>query len=205
MFRLPICICLILFAGLAAPLGARVGTSSHSVLTVILDFQEPYSRTSLNEMKREAGLVLSSSGVLLDWRILGEDAPEADNDLVLMRFRGACQYGQVAPVNDGPGPLGFTRMVDGEVQPFGEVDCGRIVNSARNAMLDSDYAQGNLLIGRAIGRVVAHELVHMLTKSGQHGAEGVEKPALSGAQLISGYLPLSAFDIVRLRQTLRYR
>jgi hypothetical protein len=56
-----------------------------------------------------------------------------------------------------------------------------------------------------MGRVVAHELIHMLTKSGQHGAEGVEKPSLSGKELIGGYLPLSVFDIDRLKQELLYR
>ena len=63
-----------------------------------------------------------------------------------------------------------------------------------------DYARGDLLIGRAMGRVVAHELVHTLAKSGQHGFEGVQKPALSGKQLIGASLPLSAFDIDRLKQ-----
>jgi hypothetical protein len=55
-----------------------------------------------------------------------------------------------------------------------------------------------MLVGRALGRVVAHELVHMLTKSGQHAHEGVQKAALSGRQLISASLPLSAMDIDRL-------
>jgi hypothetical protein len=40
----------------------------------------------------------------------------------------------------------------------------------------------------------------MLTKSAQHGAEGVAKPSLSGKQLIAGFLPLSAFDMDRLKQ-----
>jgi hypothetical protein len=66
-------------------------------------------------------------------------------------------------------------------------------------MTNEDYSRADLLIGRALGRVVAHELVHMLTKSGVHGTEGVEKPALSGKQLIAGVLPLSVFDIDRLK------
>jgi hypothetical protein len=45
-------------------------------------------------------------------------------------------------------------------------------------------------------------LVHMLTKSRVHGTEGVEKPALSGRQLIAASLPLSDFDIDRLKQEL---
>jgi hypothetical protein len=156
-------------------------------------------------MKRESGLILSSSGVRLDWRVLGEDPSDSYNDLVVMTFKGVCKYESAAPASDELGPLAMTHSVDGEIQPFGEVDCNRVVNSARNAMSSSDYARGDLLVGRAMGRVVAHELVHMLTKSGQHGSEGVEKPALSGKQLIGGYLPLSAFDIDRLKQELRYR
>jgi hypothetical protein len=196
-------ICLI--AGLAVPLGAGIDRILPSVLTVVLDFKGPHSRTSLNEMKRESGLILSSSGVQLDWRMLGEDPSESDNDLVVMTFRGVCKYEPGAPAYDELGPLAMTHSVDGEIQPFGEVDCDRVVNSARNAMSVGDYARGDLLIGRAMGRVVAHELVHMLTKSGQHGTEGVETPALSGKQLIGGYLPLSVFDIDRLNQELRYR
>jgi hypothetical protein len=198
--------CIFLITGLAAvPLGAGVDRESPSVLTVILDFKGPHSRTSLNEMKRESGLILSASGVLLDWRVLGEDPPESYHDLVVMSFKGACEYGLVSPSDEVRGSLAATRMINGEVQPFGEVDCDRVVSSARNAMSRSDHTRGDLLIGRAMGRVVAHELVHMLTKSTQHGTEGVEKPSLSGEQLIGEYLPMSAFDAGRVKQQLQVR
>jgi hypothetical protein len=45
----------------------------------------------------------------------------------------------------------------------------------------------------------------MLTRSGEHAAEGVEKPALSGTQLIAEHLRLSAFDIARVKEKLSYR
>ena len=54
-------------------------------------------------------------------------------------------------------------------------------------------------MGRALGRVVAHELVHMLTRSDDHAREGVQKAALSGRQLIAASLPLDAFDAGRLK------
>ncbi len=197
MLRCPICVYLI--AGLAVPLGAGVDRVSPSVLTVILDFKGPHSRTSLKEMQRESGRILKSTGVNLDWRMLGQDSSASYSDLVVMTFKGSCEYEPAAPIYDELGPLAITRTTNGEVQPFGEVDCDRVVNSARAAMSGSDYARADLLIGRAMGRVVAHELVHMLTKSGQHGTEGVEKAALSGKQLITASLPLSAFDIGRLK------
>jgi hypothetical protein len=45
----------------------------------------------------------------------------------------------------------------------------------------------------------------MLTKSGQHAPEGVQKASLSGRQLIAASLPLSAMDIDRLIQERRVR
>ena len=179
MLRVAFRICLI--AGLAVPLGAGVDQISPSILTVILNFKGPYSRTSLKQMKHESGLILKPSGVLLDWRILGEDPAASDTNLVVMTFKGACEYGP-SPTYDEPSPLAVTRTAAGELLPFGEVDCDRVVNSARSAMSGSDYARGDLLVGRAMGRVVAHELVHMLTKSAQHGAEGVERPFLAFRQ-----------------------
>ena len=198
MLRSAICICLI--ASLPAPLGAGLLHVSPSVLTVVLDFKGPHSRASVKEMKRESGLILGASGILLDWRMMGEDSTESNNDLAVMTFKGACEYGVGARSYNETGPLAITRMTDGDILPFGEVDCDRVFGSARDAISASDgYVEGNLLIGRAMGRVVAHELVHMLTKSGRHGTKGVEKPALSSTQLITGRLPLSAFDIDRLK------
>lgn len=197
---LHVAICFCLIAALAMPLGAGVDRVSPPVLTVILDFKGPHSRTSLKEMERESGLILRSSGLQLDWHMLGDDPYASYSDLVVMTFKGACQYEPAAPLYDELGPLAITHSVDGEILPFGEVDCDRVVNSARSAMSDADYFRADLLIGRALGRVVAHELVHMVTKSGQHGSEGVEKPALSGRQLIAAELPLSAFDIDRLKR-----
>jgi len=42
----------------------------------------------------------------------------------------------------------------------------------------------------------------MLTKSTEHGADGVERTALPGAELISGQMRLSPFDVARLKQEL---
>jgi hypothetical protein len=72
-------------------------------------------------------------------------------------------------------------------------------------MWGGDFARKDELLGRALGRVLAHELVHMLTKSGEHSREGVQRPALSGKQLIADSLPLSAFDIDRLRRQIGQR
>jgi hypothetical protein len=187
------------------PLAARIEQKSPSDLAVVLDFKGPHSQTSIKEMEREAGLILKSSGLRLDWHILGVDPLTAYSDLVVITFRGACQYDPAPPRYDETGPLALTRISDGEILPFGEVDCARVASSVHYAMSRGDYSQADKLVGRAMGRVVAHELVHILTKSSEHGTEGVAKASLSGKQLIEDSFPLSPNDIDRVKQKLAAR
>jgi hypothetical protein len=168
-------------------------------VTVVLDVKGSFSPAAMSEMRKEAGQIIGSSGIRLEWKTKDEAISATFNDLVVMTFKGACELEPVVPLYDEMGPYAFTRTANGEVQPFGEVDCDHVVGSVRSAMIGDDFARANLLVGRALGRVVAHELVHMLTRSGEHGREGVEKSALSGKQLISASLPLSALDVDRLK------
>ena len=156
-------------------------------------------------MERETEVILSSSGLRLDWRLAADAARESSEDLVVVQFKGACHVEPIPYVYDELGPLAFTYSSDGNVQPFTQVSCDKVAASVRSTMWGEDFQKADLLLGRALGRVVAHELVHMLTASGQHGREGVARPALSGRELIGGSLPLSPADIARLREIQKSR
>src|SRR5579862_2464760 len=96
-----ICACL---AAAALLPGARTARKSPSELTVILDFKGPHSRTSLNEMKREAGLILLPSGLRLSWGVAGEHPDAAYSDLAVMTFHGDCEFAAAPPRYDELGP-----------------------------------------------------------------------------------------------------
>jgi hypothetical protein len=203
MRTLQVAICACLAGFLAMPLAAWQDKDKDKTtpdVTVILDFKGAHSAVAIREMEREAGLILKASGVRLGWAKLGDNPSASYVDLVVMKFKGACEFQPSATRYDEPGPYARTFITDGEILPFGEVDCDRVVGSAYDAMGRDDFARAEMLIGRALGRVVAHELVHMLTKSTTHGTAGIEKPALTGRQLISAALPLSEFDVDRVRQ-----
>ena len=192
-----------LIGAITLPLIARIDKKPLSALTVILDFKGAHSGASVAEMEREASLIMKSSGVQLDWHLPGDQSLHYNN-LVVMTFRGSCGFGPPSRKYYEPGPYASTKITDGEVQPFGEVDCDRVVATAGDAMgEDTDYLRGDQLVGRALGRVVAHELVHMLTRSNRHGSEGVAKASLSGKELIEESLTLSVPDIERVRKELR--
>jgi hypothetical protein len=174
-------------------------------ITVVLDVEGSFAPAALREMEQEANRIIGTSGIRLDWRTRDEALAGTFNDLVVMTFKGACAL-DPGPQRAGSqhysesAPYAFTRTVDGEIQPFGEVDCDHVAGSVREALPAENFTHSDLVVGRALGRVVAHELVHMLTRSGEHGREGVEKAALSARQLIGASLPLSAPDVDRLKQ-----
>ncbi len=182
---------------------------THSTLTVVLDFKGPHTGSSVAEMQKEAGQIIRVSGIRLDWRTRSEAAAAEFPDLVVMTFKGSCVLTPLPIVYDELGPYALTRETDGEVQPFGEVNCNRVVSSLHAAlysgMFGADFRKPDLLMGRALGRIVVHELVHMLTRSSEHAREGVAKAALSAKQLIGASLPLSEWDIERLRQERKVR
>ncbi len=186
--------CVFIMIGLVAPILA-----ASPDVTVVLDIKGQFPPGAMHRMEQETSQILSSAGIRLEWRSLSEASSGTFKDLVVLTFNGSCALDAAPAYRNAPGAYAFTRSADGEIQPFGEIDCDRIANSVKTAALGDDRSNPDLLIGRALGRVVAHELVHMLTRSAEHGHEGVEKAALSGRQLISASLPLSALDIDRLK------
>jgi hypothetical protein len=183
---------------LALAMAASATRSVPSGLTVIMDFKGVHSERSIREMERESGNILKSTGVIVDWRLRNDALGKSYENLVVMTFKGTCRFDREPRVYDELGPLASTDTSNHEILPFGEVDCDHVVESARSAMFGGDFAQADLLLGRALGRVVTHEIVHMLTHSAEHGREGVFEASLSGRQLIAPSLPLSAMDIDRL-------
>jgi hypothetical protein len=173
-------------------------------VTIVANFQGPYSLRSMEQMKAELAGIMANSGLTIEWKSLEEARGKTFDDMVVVQFKGKCLLEPVAYLYyDERGPLASTNSVDGEMLPFSEVACDRVTSTVRSAMHGGDYAKPDLMLGRALGRVVAHELVHIYTNSNKHSREGVQEEALSGQQLIASELKLSAADRQRLLQTQR--
>jgi hypothetical protein len=170
-------------------------------ITIVLDFQGPRSEQSVTEMKHEFAGIMKDSTVHFDFQSRGQAEQTVSSDvLVVVKFKGKCVFEPAPYLLDERGPMAFTYSTDGTVQPFSEVACDRVTQAMRSAMSGGDFAKGDVLLGRALGRVLAHEVVHILTKSAQHGAAGVAKTALSGSQLIAPELLLDADDLQRISE-----
>lgn len=175
----------------------------HHPLTVVVDPERPIDPQSMQELRRELSRLLQSADVRVDWRFRDEIQAGVDvSDLVLVRFKGTCRMDQTPVYLDERGPLAYTHVTDGEILPFSVVLCDKVKRAARSAMWGSDIARGNELMGRALARVVAHEIYHIVGKEHDHGKDGIAKRGLSGRDLISESLEFGASDSGKMRRTI---
>jgi len=175
-------------------------------LTIVFRFDGPYSGKSLLEMKRELGTILQDSGILIDWRDQGDvAASDSFPNLVVVKFRGKCRMEPVPYLYDERGPLAFTYSTDGAVLPFSEIECDKVRSSLRAAMWGGDYKRSDILFGRALARVLAHELYHVLAKTHSHAGQGIAEKSLSGVQLISERLQLNQAELNQMHAAVQTR
>ena len=170
-----------------------------SSLTLVIEYETPPSPASIAEMRQELKFLLSETPVRVDWRLRSEISSGLEiADLAVIRFRGNCRMETMPVVFDERGPLAFTHTSDGEILPFSEVLCDRVRVLARSAMFGGDFARQDQLLGRALARVIAHELYHMVGQNHGHGKEGVARHSLTGSQLIADRFALQPRDAARM-------
>src|SRR5215216_2076826 len=143
---------------------------------IFTSFEGSPSPRAIAAMKREVESLTRPARFDVSWRDL-QIRPSEDNfsDLVVVKFRGKCHmqgiqllFSELGPENE-PGPLGWTRVTDGHLLPFSEVDCDRIRRSIAPLAIGSSVDEREALLGRAMGRVLVHELFHIFASTGKHG------------------------------------
>lgn len=155
-------------------------------VTVVLQFEARHSEPSINEMKRELQALMKGSGVELNWRQLDElSASDSFPSLIVIKFHGSCEASALTtPLPGESVALAYTHVSNGNVIPFADVECDRIRNSL--AAVRTGYSSRNdLLFGRAMGRVLAHELHHIIGRTRVHTEHGVSRKCLSPQDLIA--------------------
>jgi hypothetical protein len=170
-------------------------------ITAVLLPDGRYSEMAIREMGHEAAKILKHSGVALRWH-LGPSTQVMDGLLVVVELRGQCEMGgpSEAPKSSA---LGWSHEVDGKMLPFSDLACDNIRSAIQSPSLPQNHVQANILLGRAMGRVLAHELYHVVADTADHGENGVAQPALSARELTSGQLELRPPDEAAIQSGLR--
>jgi hypothetical protein len=168
-------------------------------LTLVVTSEQPMREATATAMHQELAKLMKQASIQIEWMQLSDFKPGTDvHDLVLVKFRGSCQITPAEVYLDERGPLAFTHTSDGEVLPFSEVLCDRVGVAARSAMEGGEFGRRDVLLGRALARVLAHELYHIKGQAHDHGKEGVARHSLTGRDLIGETLSFAPADARRM-------
>ena len=189
---------------LALPLCAPCLAAPEDVppaVTVYTQFEQTYSAPTLDEMKRETAAIMGPLGLDFAWRSLGVvRGNEVSAELVVVTFKGDCEMKPWEGIDRGESSaLGWTHISDGAVLPFSDVDCDKIRSFIGPELRTVDPKQREFVYGRAMGRVLAHELFHVFTNATHHGSWGVAKASYTARDLVAEHFEFEARDTKALR------
>jgi hypothetical protein len=144
-------------------------------------------------MHSELQRLLAPAGIDVVWKRLAERKAGENFDLVAVTsFVGSCVADKPTIAATNTVSLADTSISDGHILPFFRIDCARIT-----AMLGSQVEPATL--GRAIARVAAHEIYHIVAQTVEHQERGVAKASFSVRDLTSARFDLDIWSIERMR------
>jgi len=149
-------------------------------------FKEPVPVPVMHALEDEVESIMGPLGRHFVWRsIAGVKGNEVSSELAVLTFKGRCDVVGIVPREAHPGALGWTHVSDGAILPFSDIDCDRIRVFIQKELLYMAAAEREGVYGRAVARVVAHELYHIFANTPHHGSDGVAKSAYSVQELVS--------------------
>lgn len=179
------------------------GGSRAAPVRLYTEFQREPPDAVLDSLQEELENIMEPSGLDLEWRSLATTmGNEVSTELAVIHFKGHCDVNDMAPVEGFPGPLGWTHMSDGEILPFTDVNCDGVRIFLQRDLLQLPEKDREPAYGRALGRVLAHELYHIFAKTTKHGSWGIAKAAYSVHELLAHKLEFDKkqCDILRAHQ-----
>lgn len=184
---------------------AEGATEPTAPIAIYMSFDGPHSAQAVEAMQSEVASLTKRN--LLNLRWIPLDSPRSDesfSDLMVVKFHGNCNmegiqflFNELGLEGDG-GALGSTWKTDNQVLPFSELQCDRIRRSIAPLAIGNTPTEREALLGRAMGRVLAHELFHVLANTDKHGREGVAKTKYARKDLVADRFEFDAKDARRM-------
>jgi hypothetical protein len=158
----------------------------------------------IEHMKRELSALMREAGFRVEWRSLDSEQRDSTDGpyLAVLELNGTCGIGPWAPnvaAEVRTSSLASTSVSDGHVLPFSKVNCAVVTRSVMPALLREAGAQRDFLYGRAMARVVAHELYHVLLKTPDHAHTGIARNCFTAEDLLTERFEFEGATLARLR------
>jgi hypothetical protein len=153
-----------LLAG-AIPGCSETRVATFAPITLYTQFEQAPPAGVLEALQVEVDSIMAPIGLRFQWRDLGKTGGhEVSAELAVITFKGRC---------------------DGQILPFTDISCDRIRQFTQPGLMAFRTADRAAKYGRALGRVLAHELYHIFANTMRHGSIGVAKESYSTQDLLA--------------------
>lgn len=158
----------------------------HFSIALYTQFQHEPPAAMFQAMQDEVETIMAPMGASFEWRSLDlVTGSEVSTQLAVVKFVGRCQSTGYDPQSQTGGALGWTHVSDGVILPFSDIDCDGIRRFLQVGLMGISGKSREEAYGRAVGRVLAHELYHIFANTTHHGSNGVGKGIYSVTDLLS--------------------
>ncbi len=166
-------------------------------LALLTEFQTSASDTAILAMKAEIQKVMQPLGVQVEWHSVAEaQSLRKLPRFVMLSFEGICRAQPAEWIEEEKPILAYTQVNGERVLPFSKVEC----NQVRSLLHATSYSrEPDVIFGRALGRVVAHEMYHVLLGTRQHASHGIAKAIQNSWELTKKDLFFDAPSLRSLR------
>jgi hypothetical protein len=172
----------------------------HAPVTLYTSFEQAPPAAVLEALASEVEVLMAPLGMQFSWRSLSTArGNEVSAELAVVTFKGRCDVAGLLPHTAPAGALGWTHVSDGVILPFSDVDCDRIRLFLQRDLLLLKPEHRVEAFGRAVGRVISHELYHIFAQTAHHAADGVAKSAYTVHELLSGEFQFDTHESLTLR------
>jgi hypothetical protein len=182
---------------------AQSAGSADSELAVYLKSEAGQPSGPVAQMKRDLAALMRTAGYRISWRNPETGAGDDSAFLAVIELNGTCAlpagYADPAVPAVNAISLATTDVTDGQVLPFSSIHCGVLTRSLASLLLKTPAAQRDYFYGRAMARVLAHELYHMLSGSTEHAKSGVARSCFSVEDLVAEHFTFENMTLARMR------
>lgn len=154
-------------------------------ITLYTQFPQAPPGAVLHALQDEVESIMTPIGLRFEWRDLNQTPGyEVSTELAVVTFKGRCDATGLLAHSKSEGALGWTHVSDGQILPFTDISCDRVREFVQSGLLLFRAEDREAKYGRALGRVLAHELYHIFANTMRHGSVGVAKESYSVRDLV---------------------
>ena len=159
--------------------------ASFAPITLYVQFQQAAPEGVTLAIQDELASIMEPIGLHFEWRDLANAGHEVSAELAVVSFKGRCDLAGLSGRSKFEGALGWTHVSDGQILPFTDVSCDRVREFAQSGLVALNADEREEKYGRALGRVLAHELYHIFANTMRHGSMGIAKESYSIQDLLT--------------------